>query len=89
MANSAEHLEVMFVAAAMGAVFHPVNHNLSAGHVVDVLTDARDRVVVCDATLLDSVVPLLPGARRYGPSSSSDGTPTAPARRPSPAPTAR
>lgn len=60
MANSAEHLEVMFAAAAMGAVFHPVNHNLSAGHVVDVLTDARDRVVVCDATLLDSVVPLLP-----------------------------
>ncbi|MCX5192894.1 long-chain fatty acid--CoA ligase [Streptomyces sp. NBC_00249] len=58
--NSPALISTLLACSAVGAVFVPVNHRLSADEVADVLADCDPRVVVAEAgqeVLADAVVP--------------------------------
>ncbi|WP_227871214.1 long-chain fatty-acid--CoA ligase [Corynebacterium provencense] len=60
MPNTAEHLEVLFGAGSMGAVFQPLNPYLMGDQIVHVVNHADDRVIVLDPEYADVLLPLLP-----------------------------
>lgn len=55
--NSPQLLQVMFGAAAVGAVFVPVNTRLAAPEMTHVLTDSGARALILDAEFLDRAMP--------------------------------
>jgi fatty-acyl-CoA synthase len=50
--NQTEHLELYFAVPAMGAVIHTLNPRLSADELSYIASDAEDRVIVVDESLL-------------------------------------
>jgi fatty-acyl-CoA synthase len=50
--NQTEHLELYFAIPLMGAVIHTLNPRLSAEDLSYIATDAEDRIIVVDETLL-------------------------------------
>lgn len=48
MWNCAEHLEVMFAVASMGAVFQPVNKQLMRDQITHIIRHAHDEVIIAD-----------------------------------------
>lgn len=60
MPNTAEHLEALFGVGSMGAVFHPLNPNLTGDQIVEILTHAADQVLILDPEYTDVLLPLLP-----------------------------
>ena len=60
MPNTAEHLEVLFGAGSMGAVFQPLNPFLMPDQIIHVINHADDRVIVLDPDLAEVLLPLLP-----------------------------
>ncbi len=51
--NQSEHLEVYFAVPAMGAVVHTLNPRLFPEELAYIVTDARDRVIIVDESLLE------------------------------------
>lgn len=62
MHNRAEHLEVLYAACSMGAVFHPLNPHLADRHLRHVIDHAADEVVVTSPSLMARVCRLAEGA---------------------------
>jgi fatty-acyl-CoA synthase len=50
--NQPEHLELYFAATAMGAVIHTLNPRLHADELAFIVSDAADKVIVVDESLL-------------------------------------
>jgi fatty-acyl-CoA synthase len=50
--NQSEHLELYFAVPAMGAVIHTLNPRLSADDLTYIASDAEDRIIVVDQSLL-------------------------------------
>ena len=66
--NHHRHLETCFAAPAIGAVLHPLNHQLPPAQLAHTIKRAADKVVVADADLvpqLESVAPSLDTVERY------------------------
>jgi fatty-acyl-CoA synthase len=53
MWNQPEHLEVYFAVPLMGAVLHTLNPRLSQDELSFIVSDAEDRAIVVDETLLE------------------------------------
>src|SRR3989440_1600620 len=51
--NQPEHLELYFAGPLMGAVLHTLNPRLSQDELSFIVSDAEDRVIVVDESLLD------------------------------------
>ena len=64
--NQHRHLEACFAVPAIGAVLHPLNHQLPPAQLAQTINHAADKVVIADADLLprlESVAPSLdPGS---------------------------
>jgi fatty-acyl-CoA synthase len=60
MPNTAEHLETLFAAGSMGAVFQPLNPRLTGEQITHIVNHADDRVIVVSSGLVDVLLPLLP-----------------------------
>jgi fatty-acyl-CoA synthase len=66
--NHHRHLEACFAAPAIGAVLHPLNHQLPPAQLAQTINHAADKVVIADADLLprlESVAPSLDTVERY------------------------
>src|SRR5579875_1017702 len=59
--NSQEHLEAYFAVPCMGAVVHTLNIRLPAHQLLHIVNDARDRIVIVDASLLPVLAPVVSG----------------------------
>jgi fatty-acyl-CoA synthase len=59
--NSDRHLEVYFAAAMMGASYHTLNIRLGGDQLAYIVNHARDKVLICDAELVQAIGPVLPG----------------------------
>lgn len=59
MSNCAEHLETMLATMSMGAIFHPLNRYLMGSQIEHIITHAQDKVIVCDPTYAEQLIPLL------------------------------
>lgn len=57
--NTTAHVEVYFAVPAIGAVLHSINARLSDDHLVHVIDDAEDAVLIVEAELLIRLRPLL------------------------------
>ncbi len=53
--NCAEHMEVFLGVCSMGAVFHPVNKQLPDEHIITMINEADDRVLVVDPDSIHTV----------------------------------
>lgn len=60
MANCSEHLETMLAVPSMGAIFHPLNRYLMDDQIIHVINHAEDKLVICDPTLSERLIPMLP-----------------------------
>jgi fatty-acyl-CoA synthase len=58
--NHDRHLEVYFAAALMGASYHTLNIRLGGDQLAYIVNHARDKVLVCDAELAQTIGPVLP-----------------------------
>ena len=58
--NSSEHVEVVFAAAALGAVYVPVNFRAQADEVAQMLGDAEPTALLAGARYIDLLQPLKP-----------------------------
>jgi fatty-acyl-CoA synthase len=66
--NQHRHLEACFAVPVIGAVLHPLNHQLSAAQLAHTINRAADKVIVADADLLprlESVAPSVDTVERY------------------------
>jgi acyl-CoA synthetase (AMP-forming)/AMP-acid ligase II len=80
--NQRRHLEACFAVPAIGAVIHPLNHQLPPVQLAHTINQAADKVVIADADLiprLESVAPSLDTVERYIIMSEGPGIPTLPA----------
>lgn len=59
MSNCAEHLETMLATMSMGAIFHPLNRYLMGSQIEHIIAHAQDKVIVCDPTYAEQLIPLL------------------------------
>ncbi|OFT90768.1 AMP-binding protein [Corynebacterium sp. HMSC28B08] len=59
MSNCAEHLETMLATMSMGAIFHPLNRYLMGAQIQHIIAHAQDKVIVCDPTYAELLIPLL------------------------------
>jgi len=57
--NTQEHLEAYFAIPCMGAVLHTVNIRLFPDQIAYVINHAEDRVILLDASLIPSLLPIL------------------------------
>lgn len=64
MPNVSEHLEVLFAAGSMGAVFQPLNPYLMGDQISHVINHADDRVIVLHPEYADILLPRLPDCPR-------------------------
>lgn len=60
MWNNTEHLAAYLAVPAMGAVLHTLNIRLSGEQLSYIANEAEDRVIVVDATLVETLVAVLP-----------------------------
>lgn len=60
MYNCSEHVEALFAAACMGAVFHPLNKQLQESETRYIINHAEDEVIIADPRLADLIGRLLP-----------------------------
>lgn len=60
MPNTSEHLEVLFGAGSMGAVYQPLNPFLMGDQITHVINHSDDRVLVLDPEFSDVLLPLIP-----------------------------
>ncbi|MDO4909169.1 MAG: AMP-binding protein [Corynebacterium sp.] len=51
MFNCSEHLEILFASACKGAVFHPLNIQLSDEQLIFIINHAQDKVIFADPRL--------------------------------------
>src|SRR3954453_14184874 len=61
MWNNQEHLEAYFAVPSMGAVLHTLNIRLFPDQVTYIANHAEDRVVICDAALVDLLAKVVDG----------------------------
>ncbi|WKD60978.1 Long-chain-fatty-acid--CoA ligase [Corynebacterium ciconiae DSM 44920] len=61
MFNCAEHLEVLFAASCMGAVFAPLNKQLMHDQIRHIINHAETRVIVADPSLAAPLGSILQG----------------------------
>ena len=54
-----EHLETMLATMSMGAIFHPLNRYLMGAQIQHIIAHAQDKVIVCDPTYAELLIPLL------------------------------
>lgn len=59
MSNCAEHLETMLATMSMGAIFHPLNRYLMGEQIGHIISHAQDKVIICDPTYAELLIPLL------------------------------
>lgn len=59
MSNCAEHLETMLATMSMGAIFHPLNRYLMGEQIGHIIAHAQDKIIVCDPTYAELLIPLL------------------------------
>ncbi len=57
--NMTEHLEVLLGAASMGAIFHPLNRQLTAKQIAYVINHAEDKVIVCEPRYASRLIDIL------------------------------
>ncbi|MDO4910531.1 MAG: AMP-binding protein [Corynebacterium sp.] len=51
MYNCSEHMEIFFAAACKGAIFHPLNIQLSDDQLIFIINHAQNNVIFCDPRL--------------------------------------
>jgi acyl-CoA synthetase (AMP-forming)/AMP-acid ligase II len=60
MWNNAEHLATYFAVPSMGAVLHTLNIWLAPEQLIYIATEAEDKVIIVDATLIPRLARMLP-----------------------------
>lgn len=60
MWNNQEHLEAFYAVPCMGAVLHTLNIRLASEQIAYIATQAEDRIVIVDGSLVPQLVQVLP-----------------------------
>jgi fatty-acyl-CoA synthase len=57
--NTQEHLEAYYAIPCMGAIVHTLNIRLAAQHLVHIVNDAQDKIIIVDGSLLPALAPVV------------------------------